>query len=111
MKMNPVNFSVNDCVHGDITLPGYTTAIIESPQFQRLKSIQQLGEFDLIAYENLPCILVHLQLRHVVKSEILKFFFFFPSFLFSLGQVHPRTCSNMQRTTVPNIASALLISA
>ena len=33
----------NDAVHGHITLPAVCVAVIDTPQFQRLKDLKQLG--------------------------------------------------------------------
>jgi HD superfamily phosphohydrolase len=37
-------YKVSDCVHEEIVLPNYVQQVIETPQFQRLKNLKQLGE-------------------------------------------------------------------
>ena len=36
-------FTFNDAVHGHITLPAVCVAVMDTPQFQRLKDLKQLG--------------------------------------------------------------------
>lgn len=34
---------VNDPVHGHFTLPNYVVKVVDTPQFQRLRDLKQLG--------------------------------------------------------------------
>jgi HD superfamily phosphohydrolase len=34
---------VNDPVHGHFTLPNYVVQVVDTPQFQRLRDLKQLG--------------------------------------------------------------------
>lgn len=45
------NLFINDCVHGHIKIPDLCRAIIDTPQFGRLRNIRQLGS----AYFVYPC--------------------------------------------------------
>ncbi len=42
-KNKPKVFTFNDAVHGHITLPAVCVAVMDTPQFQRLKDLKQLG--------------------------------------------------------------------
>lgn len=42
-KKKPKVFTFNDAVHGHITLPAVCVAVMDTPQFQRLKDLKQLG--------------------------------------------------------------------
>ena len=34
---------INDPIHGHLTLPSYTVQMMDTPQFQRLRDLKQLG--------------------------------------------------------------------
>lgn len=40
-----MNYTIDDVVHGKISLPDYVVSIIETAEFQRLRNLKQLGEF------------------------------------------------------------------
>ena len=40
-----MSYEGSDRVHGKIILPDYVTELVATPQFQRLKKLQQLGKF------------------------------------------------------------------
>lgn len=42
-QRKPKVFTFNDAVHGHITLPAVCVAVMDTPQFQRLKDLKQLG--------------------------------------------------------------------
>ena len=42
-----MSVTIEDCVHGDIQLPGYVVPFIESKEFKRLMNLKQLGEHEL----------------------------------------------------------------
>lgn len=43
VRQKPKVFTFNDAVHGHITLPAVCVAVMDTPQFQRLKDLKQLG--------------------------------------------------------------------
>lgn len=43
-----MSYIVADCVHSDLSLPGYVKEIIATKEFQRLKQLKQLGELLIV---------------------------------------------------------------
>ena len=43
VRRKPKVFTFNDAVHGHIALPAVCVAVMDTPQFQRLKDLKQLG--------------------------------------------------------------------
>lgn len=39
-----MSYSVEDCVHAELSLPSYAIEIINTKEFQRLKNLKQLGK-------------------------------------------------------------------